>query len=52
MEKKKQIGDTPKGFVYNPELDKYSGIVLFPEKMKKVTDLVKDVPPPKSEKYV
>ena len=46
--KTKEINDKVfEGFIINKDLDKYAGTVFFPEKLEKVTKLVKHVPPPK-----
>jgi hypothetical protein len=32
---------------YNPELDKYSNVNLFPEKVARANEILKKCPPPK-----
>ena len=46
MEKKKQIDEIPK-YSYNPDLDKYKEVLLFPEKYNHVKEILKKCPPPK-----
>jgi hypothetical protein len=47
MKGKKLKIKLPKGVKYNPELDKYSNVVLFPEKVKQANELLKKAPIPK-----
>lgn len=42
--KKKKM---PKDWVYNPELDKYSNVVLFPKKLELANEILKKAPVPK-----
>jgi hypothetical protein len=37
----------PKGFKYNPELDKYKDVILFPEKVARANEILKKSPIPK-----
>ena len=45
--KKIKIKKLPKGVTYNPELDKYSNVVLFPEKVARANEILKKAPVPK-----
>lgn len=47
MKAKKSKIKLPKGFRYNPELNKYSNVVLFPEKVKRANEILKKAPLPK-----
>ncbi len=50
MKTKEMNGNVSKGYTVNKELAKYSSTILFPEKLKKVTALIRNVPPPKFQK--
>jgi len=47
MKAKKTKIKLPKGFKYNPELDKYKDVVLFPKKVEQANELLKKAPIPK-----
>ena len=47
MKGKKPKIKLPKGVKYNPELDKYKDVVLFPEKLARANELLKKAPIPK-----
>ena len=43
MKEKKTVNKTRKGFIKNPELDKYADKVLFKDKVKMANDILKTV---------
>jgi hypothetical protein len=47
MKVKKPKIKLPKGFKHNPELNKYSNVVLFPDKLARANEILKKAPPPK-----
>lgn len=42
--KKKKM---PQDWVYNPELDKYKDVVLFPKKLERANEILKKAPIPR-----
>ena len=50
MKTKEMSGNVSKAYIINKELTKSSSRILFPEKLKKVTALIRNVPPPKFQK--
>ena len=46
MKDKKPKIKLPKGVKYNPELDKYKDVVLFPKKLEQANELLKKAPIP------
>jgi len=47
MKAKKKSTKLPAGYIRNTDLDKYKNVVLFPEKVKKATDILKTAGVPK-----
>ncbi len=47
MKDKKEKIKIPKGYLRNPELNKYADIVLFPNKLKRVNAILKTAGIPK-----
>jgi hypothetical protein len=45
--RKTKIKKLPKGVTYNPELNKYSNVNLFPDKVARAIETLKKFPPPK-----
>ena len=45
--KKTKQPKMPKGYVYNPELDKYADKVLFPKKVEEINRILKEAGLPK-----
>ena len=44
--KKTKIKKLPKGVTYDPELDKYKNVVLFPKKLARVNEILDKTPVP------
>jgi hypothetical protein len=47
MKSKKTKIKIPKGFTYNPDLDKYKDVVLFKEKLERANQILKVAKLPK-----
>lgn len=47
MKVKKPKVKLPKGFKHNPELNKYSSVVLFPDKLARANEILKKTKLPK-----